>query len=290
MRKILSLLLALILILSVMTGCNEGATKSNGVPAADSQSGAETPNEDMGPGTNQEAQTATAHSQGTVAVCAGYDAYIQARDAFDEYTRKQSEAHEIVGPQYGMVCAFELPILEYLLPLSFIGQSVTTLGHYDEAMENGMLQTGWAEDAKLTDHGDGSFSLTGTATDGSALSLYVEYDPVQDNLRLEAQKDGETALLFEYAKKAGGYVAQYYFMAKTGYDFTGGGGAVKQMCVYKTIFDGQNGSCARFDGVDTEPDTLLGGLPSEEDFINGATHWFTIHQGKFTGRLNEATF
>lgn len=79
-----------------------------------------------------------------------------------------------------------------------------------------------------------------------------------DDIRLEAQKDKEPVLLFEYAKNSGGYAAQYYFMAVTGRDFSG---AKEQMCVYRTIFDGQNGSCARFDGIDAEPETLLGGVP-----------------------------
>lgn len=62
------------------------------------------------------------------------------------------------------------------------------------------------------------------------------------------------------------------------------------MCVYKTIFDGQNGSCARFDGVNSEPDTLLGRVPLEEDFISGATHWFTITNGEFTGNMGGKAF
>lgn len=46
----------------------------------------------------------------------------------------------------------------------------------------------------------------------------------------------------------------------------------------------------RFDGVNVEPETLLGGVPWEEDFISGATHWFTIANGEFTGKLNGKAF
>jgi hypothetical protein len=58
----------------------------------------------------------------------------------------------------------------------------------------------------------------------------------------------------------------------------------------KTIFDGQNGSCARFDGENAEQETLLGGVPVEEDFSGGATHWFIIANDKFIGNLNGKGF
>ncbi len=278
MRKILSSLLVLIFLAGIITGCAGGESQTK-VPSGESETGSmqNTPAENSKKSTEQ----------GKATISGGYNAYEKARDAFDQYTLEQSARDEVFAVNYGLVCAFDLKIFEYVLPLSFIGQSVNSTGRYDEAMETSMLQAGWADDAKLTDNGGGSFLVTGTSGDGGAISISIEYNPDRDDLRLEAQKDGEPALLFEYAKTSGGYAAQYYFKVITGYDSSG---AKEQMCVYKTIFNGQNGSCARFDGIDAEPETLLGNVSSEKDFISGATHWFTITDGEFTGKLNGKDF
>ena len=283
MRKFLSLTLALIFLAGIITGCAGGKVRSAPPAGANNQNQTEAGSTQNAPAENGGKST----QQGKTTISAGYKAYKQARDAFDQYTLEQSARSEVFATQYGLVCAFELEVFEYVLPLVFIGESINSTGRYNEAMESTMLQTGWADDAKLTDNGDGSFLVTGTSSDGGAMSIRIEYDPDRDDLRLEAQKDGESALLFEYAKNGGGYAAQYYFKTITSHDFSG---AKEQMCVYRTIFDGQNGSCARFDGIDAEPETLLGGVPSEEDFISGATHWFTIANGEFTGKLNGKTF
>ena len=283
MRKLLSLILVLILLAVIITGCAGGKSHTAAPSEANNQNQTEAGSTQNAPAENGGKST----QQGKSTVSAGYNAYKQARDAFDQYTLEQSARSEVFATNYPLVCAFELEVFEYVLPLVFIGESINSTGRYNEAMETTMLQTGWADDAKLTDNGDGSFLVTGTSSDGGAMSVRIEYDPDRDDLRLEAQKDGESALLFEYAKNGGGYAAQYYFKAITGHDFSG---AKEQMCVYRTIFDGQNGSCARFDGIDAEPETLLGGVPSEEDFISGATHWFTIANGEFTGNLNGKAF
>ena len=283
MRKILSLILVLIFLAGIITGCAGGKSHTTAPSKANNQNESE-----AGSTQNTSAENSgKSTEQGKATISAGYNAYKQARDAFDQYTLEQSARDEVFAVSYGLVCAFDLKIFEYVLPLVFIGESINSTGRYDEAMETTMLQTGWADDAKLTDNGNGSFLVTGTSIDGGAMSIRIEYDPGRDDLRLEAQKDGEPALLFEYAKNGGGYAAQYYFKAITGHDFSG---AKEQMCVYRTIFGGQNGSCARFDGIDAEPETLLGGVPSEKDFISGATHWFTIANGEFTGKLNGKTF
>jgi len=283
MRKFLSLILTLILLAGIITGCASEKAQTAAPSGADNQNETKAGSTQNTPA--ESGGKTTGHDTATIS--AGYNAYKQARDAFDEYALEQSAHNEVFAVNYGLVCSFELEVFEYVLPLVFIGESINSTGRYDETMEIRILQEAWADDAKLTDNGDGSFLVTGTSSDGGTMNIRIEYDPDQDNLRLEAQKDEEPALLFEYAKNDGGYAAQYYFKAITGHDFSG---TKEQMCVYRTIFDGQNGSCARFDGIDTEPETLLGGVPSEEDFISGATHWFTIANGEFTGNLNGEAF
>jgi hypothetical protein len=66
--------------------------------------------------------------------------------------------------------------------------------------------------------------------------------------------------------------------------------AVYGLCTYRLIFAGTNGTCARFDNVSSEPDSILGSIPDPQSFIGGATHWFTIANGEFTGKLNGKDF
>lgn len=284
MKRVLSLILALILLVVIITGCTGEKPENTAPPKANNQNEANAGSTQNAPA---EKPKPSSRQQSGTTISAGYNTYTQARDAFDKYALEQSGNHEVVSVNIGLVSAFDLPIFDYLIPLLFIGESVNSTGRYNEAMEITMLKTGWAEDVRLTDNEDGNLLLTGTSSDGGAMSLRIAYDSERDDLRLEAQEDGKPVLLFEYAKNGGGYAAQYYFKAITSHDL---GVAKEQMCVYKTIFDGQNGSCARFDGVNAEPETLLGGVPSERDFISGATHWFTITQGKFTGNLNGKAF
>jgi hypothetical protein len=62
------------------------------------------------------------------------------------------------------------------------------------------------------------------------------------------------------------------------------------LCTYKLIFKGNNGSWARYDNVASEPESILGRTPDAGSFIDGAAHWFTVSDGKFTGNLNGNAF
>ena len=94
-------------------------------------------------------------------------------------------------------------------------------------------------------------------------------------------------LLFEYSRMPEGYAAQYYFESVTHMDKAA---PIYGLCTYRLIFTGSNGSCARFDNVSSEPDSIYGGIPDTQTFIDGATHWFTITDGKFTGNLGGNQF
>ncbi len=53
---------------------------------------------------------------------------------------------------------------------------------------------------------------------------------------------------------------------------------------------GDNGSCARFDNVKTEPAPIFDNALDAESFIEGVTHRFTIKVGSFTGNLGGEKF
>ncbi len=226
------------------------------------------------------------YAQKIPTIAGGYNAYKDARDAFERYALDMSNFCGTVALNISLVSAFEGEIYFYLLPLDFIGLSIDSLGYYDESMEATWIKMAFAGDGKMIIGSDGSYLLTGTSGEGKSMILQIEYRPEEDELRLEVQEDGRLALLFEYIKNKEGYAAQYYFKAATGYYED----APKAMCVYRTIFNGLNGSCARYDGVESKPQSLLGSAPLGDEFFAGATHWFTLTNGRFTGLLNGKAF
>jgi len=214
-----------------------------------------------------------------------FGAFSDARTRFDDYVIDHE--HEIVGPGLPTVSVFDANIFDYVLPLNFLGLSVETAGKFDIATENQMLQQGWVNDAQLTYDEATGYLLTGTNAKGDKLELKIKFDEKSDSLRLEAYKDGALDLLFEYVAIDGGYAAQYYLEAIVKQEnFT----PVMGLCNYKLIFSGNDGSRARYDNVASEPASIFGSAPDPETFIDGATHWFTVKNGEFSGNINGEEF
>ncbi|NLG53659.1 MAG: hypothetical protein GX541_06745 [Clostridiales bacterium] len=225
--------------------------------------------------------------EGDGIVYASYEAYDNAWSDFNSYIINKSEGHEIVSVHQSTVMPIGLKNFTYLLPLSFLGQSYAMSGKFDPDLEAGMLQKAWSKDVKLSYDENQGYLLTGTDDAGSALELKVRYDKKSDSLRLEAYKDGALELLFEYCKTPDGYAAQYHCQDVVGMDKTD---AVYGLCTYRLIFAGENGSCSRFDNVTSEPDSIYGGGFDKQSFIEGATHFFTIADGEFAGKLGGQDF
>ncbi len=227
-----------------------------------------------------------AQANGKGIICDNYGAFFDAKGEFNDYVLEQSEGHEIVSVSLPLATVFELHILEYLLPLEFMGQSIKTLGKYDPDFEMIMFQQ-WADDVEVFYDEDTGYELKYTDTQGSKVEIKAEYDGDADSLRLEAYKDGVPVLMFEYVKSPGGYAAQYNFETVVRYEMVT---PIDGLCTYKIIFEESNGSCARFDNVTSEPESIFGKAPDAAAFIEGATHWFSVTNGSFTGNLGGDTF
>lgn len=217
-------------------------------------------------------------------ICVSYEAYSDAEDKFSKYVLAESEDHELVSVKFSTVEPTDLKNLHYLLPLRFMGESIKSLGKYDAGFEMIMFKTGWGDDVEVTYNQDTGYVVAHTDDSGSAIQVRAMYDGDTDSLRVEAYKDGVLDLLFEYIRTAGGYAAQYHYEKIAGYEknsFT----PIVGFCTYRLMFERSNGSYARFDLVDAEPDSIFGLVPDEDCFIDGATHWLTITDGKFTGNI-----
>lgn len=285
MKRLLTLVMTLVMVFSI-AACSKSEPASK--PADSAKVGQENAAQSEQP--VQEEQTAQSEISGEVdgsqgIVCESFAAFKEARDEFDDYVRNQN--YEVVNVNFPIVSVFDANIFEYLLPLDFIGQSILSLGKTDLSFETQMLQTAWEDDAELTYDQAAGYLLKGTNAKGNKLEIQVKFDGDDNSLRIECYKDGAIDLLFEYMAIDGGYAAQYYLETITGYDKAT---PIMGLCTHKLIFSGDNGSRARYDNVASEPDSILGSIPDAESFIDGATHWFSVRDGEFTGSLNDKDF
>lgn len=219
-----------------------------------------------------------------------YTTFQDARLDFDNYITEISPEKEETVMLYAVIVSLpELEVFEYITPLLYWGETLDD----DEIEVQDIiidLLTGEKKGYRSVDvqrTGDNKYTSTLETHDDEEIVIDVKYHPDIDGLRLEATKNGEFALLFEYVKNGDGYAAQYYFNAKVGGSY--GAEPVREPCLFKYIFVGREGSIARFNNVE-EPDSILDGVPDEQEFINGATHWLTLKDDEFTGELDGIAF
>jgi len=286
MNKLFILIITLAMVFSI-AACGKSDTTGSSL-----QSGEKTGQEEIAQAEQQNQQKQTEQSKDSAEVGGGqkmvnqsFGAFKEVRTKFNDYVVDQE--HEIVGPGLPTVSVFDANIFDYVLPLDFIGLSVDTTGKFDIATENQMLKQGWANDAQLTYDEATGYLLTGTNSQGNKLELKIKYDEKTDSLRLEVYKDGVFDLLFEYVAIDGGYAAQYHLESIIGHEnFT----PITALCNYKMIYKGTDGSMARYDKVSSEPVSIFGSPPDPKSFIDGATHWFTVSNGQFTGSIDGKEF
>ena len=282
MKKLISGMLVFLLVLS-LAACGGGSGPAESAPP---ENGEKVPEQAQQPQPTEQ----PAQAGGGGVICDGYNAFFDAKDEFIDYIVDQSEDHEIVAVKHNLATMNEINVFDHLLPLLYMEQSINSMGKFDENFETTMMQTGWADDAKVEyseSAGYVEYVVKGTDKNGKALEARAKYDSDADSVRLESYVDGALELLFEYVKLPGGYAAQYHFVDVLSMDnFT----PVEGLCTRRVIFSGSNGSCARFDNVEAQPESIFGSIPDEESFIEGATHWYTVTDGSFTGNLGGEAF
>ena len=272
-------MLVFLLVLS-LAACGGGSGPAESAPP---ENGEKVPEQAQQPQPTEQ----PAQAGGGGVICDGYNAFFDAKDEFIDYIVDQSEDHEMVSVKHNLATMNEIKVFDHLLPLLYMGSSVETMGEFDENIETIMMQTGWADDAKIEYSGGAEYVVKGTGSDGSALEARAKYDSDADSVRLESYVDGVLELLFEYVKLPGGYAAQYHFVDVLSFDqYT----PVEGLCTRRVIFSGRNGSCARFDNVEAQPESIFGTIPDAASFVEGATHWYTVTDGSFTGDLGGEAF
>lgn len=274
MKKIFVVILCMMVILS-LCACNSNKSESpNLTPQSDEEQTKETGRTNSSNNDSDDTDS--------------YVTFSDARLDFDDYVTEIAENEEAVRDNLTVVTLPELAVFEYFTPLLYWGE---TLQDNELLAKDGVIKfiTGdkkYFRSIDLQIENDNKYIMTSETNKDEEVIIKVEYHPNIDGLRLEATNNGEQALLFEYVKHGDGYAAQYYYdalISSTYYE------EERAMCLFRYIFSSKEGSVARFNDVG-EPDSILDGVPDEQDFIDGATHWFTLKDDEFTGELGGNTF
>lgn len=294
MKKILILLLSLALILSLVAcGGNDNDIDN---PPDETQDQGELPDEDLNGEDDEDDEDDEEDDDGSIG-SSGYnpgdhESYVTFSDAYYEFTGNitdnASKSDEVLYGQV-LVLSPEMHVFDYLLPLMLFGETLEDMEIQvqDEVLKLFIGEGKTLVSAEAERISDNKYVMTTARKDGKEFIGEVEYFPNIDATRLITTEDGEMAMLFEYTKNKDGYAAQYYFNQPMGGSY--GQEPIKKWCVYRYMFSGLEGSCARFDDVG-EPATIIGDVPGEEEFIDGATHWVTITNDEFTGELDGVSF
>lgn len=216
-----------------------------------------------------------------------YEPFDLMKDAFDDLVLEESKDHEIMSVSISSVSPSEIKTLTYMLPLSLVGTSITNTGEFDKDLEIIGLNAAWLDDVDINYDGSGNYQLSGTDKKGNKIDVKIMHDSDTDSTRLEAHNNEALALVFEYVKTDKGYAAQYYYEDTTGSENYQ---PVVEFCNYMIVFDGENGTYARFNGVETEPTSIYGNAPDTSTITDGATSWFTLTDGQFTGNIDGQEF
>lgn len=213
-----------------------------------------------------------------------YRDFLDAWTEFSDYVSDNSPKDENIAQYRDMVLDTEVGIDDYMRPLFYWGE---TLDDNELLAKDALINmfTRGGERYRSMDlqrESNNRYTMTVETNEGEQILIKVDYYPEKDAVHLLAENNGEQALLFECVNITGGYAAQYYYNAVVGRTY---GALKKAMCTYRIIFSGTDGSAARFDDAE-EPASIIDGVPGEQEFIAGATHWLTVKNGEFTGELN----
>lgn len=265
MKKIISLLLAVLMLSVMFAGCGVPKNAADLLPAdANSDKTAEEAGNEPD---DAPANNSGAASGGTAAE--SYAAYLEAKNVvitkLTEGLSNSTEAGMAVLSFMG-VAMIDLAIL----PASFFGMG-------QESVQMGLAVLG-GSDVKYTENGNSyTMEYTSTDQDGNVQSLVFSgtYDAAADALVCTGSTDGADNIYSEYHKTSFGYVGQYYFLNDDG-----------TTSVYMIAVDGENGTVGI--SLNTDKPAALTGSEGP-DFPKACAEWYSINGTTITGKTSDGT-
>jgi hypothetical protein len=300
MRKLLLSIISILLILSMvlLSACGgdgkkatEPASKQDARNTAEARGTTTEPKSQTGQ-TEKSGQDPQTENTGTSAQTKNKDlvVYESYSSFFDAKTDFLNLVLDEISPNMNLelssklheVTVQEAVIFIYLTPLIYIGQSKSIHGRLVIETDEYMLKQLWGEDAVLTYDEKTGYYAKGKDVEGNVMEYNILFNPELDSLKMEVSKNGTRELVFEYSYTGEGYAAQYTFETITRYENFS---PIYEKCTFRTIFHENGGSCARFDGVSSWPDSIYEKVPEESSFIKGASHWYSVKGKDITGNI-----
>lgn len=292
MKKILILLIYIMLVFTLVA-CGGNGVKDDDVSIIDNSNDTYSSTEDSEEENTEEqnpheqAASTNKSNNSSKAIYESFEEFNDASTSLGKHILEVSNDNEFVLENQGIFNSYDIAPFNYIYPLFGIGKSVETAGKFDVEMETTVLQIAWYKDASISYDNANSYQLSGTDKKGDKIKIDIMYDSKVDSLRLEGYKNDVLESIFEYIKTPNGYAAQHYCEEITRSE---GYNPVFEFCTFRTIFEGTNGTFARFDGVDSEPDSIYCNVPDDDTFIDGASHWLNITDGEFKGNIRGTEF
>lgn len=258
MKKIVSLVMAVLLALSLV-GCGNTGGKSqddkSAAPGTQQNSADNKDNKD-----NKDGKSKPPAAPKKFTAQQSYAAYMEAKS---ELTSVLSDALAD-NPDYTMESLALLGVVMVdiaIMPAAFLG-----LGQ--DATATGLAMFG-VTDVKYTENGN-QYTVTYKNQSGEAFEFQAEYDPAADALVCEVTSGGEVdGIYYEYRKAPFGYVGQIYSFE---------GDAVTES--YQISVHENGGVIGIFES-DKRPAALTGG--EGKDFPKALQRWYAMDGATFTG-------
>jgi uncharacterized protein YceK len=256
MKKIISTLLVLTMVLALFAGCGGAAVKptesSQGTPASDA------PSEPAAVTDNNIASTG-------YPIVDSYTAYITAKgEMVTNLTNALSSNDETSMAALSLLGVGLIDMV--LLPVSSFG-----LGK--DAAEIGMGYMG-ATDIQYTENGN-SYTVSYKGNDGKTLSLTGVWDAAAGSLACTGLTDGAEDFRSEYCKTSYGYAAQYYVLNSDG-----------TWTFYAVTIQGKDGALG-ISAASDKPAALTGS--ETVDYPSMCDEWYAINGTTVTGKASDGT-
>ncbi len=265
MKKIISLLLAMIFLAALFTGCGAPKNPVDLLPADE-----DSPAQETAEAPADEPAEAPANNSGAGGTAAeSYAAYLEAKNVvIGKITDGMSN-----NPDVGLAVLSFMGVA--MIDLALLPASLFGMGQ--ESVQAGLGFMG-ATDVKYTENGNSyTVEYTSTDTEGTVQKLVFTgtYDAAADALVCTGSTDGTDDIYSEYHKTSFGYVGQYYFLNEDG-----------TASVYMIAVDGENGTI----GISSDTDKPAALTGSEgPDFPTSCDEWFSVNGTTITGKTSDGT-
>lgn len=266
MKKLISLLITIAMVLALFAGCS-GPAKSGAdddgreTASAEESKAAEEVSEEV---SAEAPETSEAVSTGNP-VADSYTAYSNAKYVLIDKLTAALEQDPNALSAYMTIAGVSLADIS-LAPIAVMGADAATV-------EASMAYLGIA-DVDYTINGN-RYTMTYTDTSGQTLVYDANYDPASDSMVMTVTVNGAQSIFSEYHKTSFGYVSQSYFDNNDG---TG--------MLYQFSISGEDGVFG-YSSTTAAPAGLTGSEPAE--FPQGCSEWYAVKGYTITGMTSDGT-